>query len=196
MNKHRENLLKLIKMMEAIQQESILDNKTRDMIESESERYIQFNRLISIRELTRMFIEELNSEYLKCSEGDEIVRYIEDMIEWLQLAYDFTIEHNAGSTGVKSLKICNQTLNDYKNIYDKAKIMYKAPSETYSILKVFEFGKKPASFNEKSMTVNNKITYQKNHDTIQNLKEYLVSLGGSCEEALNIKRDLINILNR
>lgn len=144
MNQHRENLQKLIKMMKGVYDESITDNKSREMLESEAERYISYERLLSIRELTRMFIDELNSEYMQCSEGDEVVGFIEDTIEWLQYAYDFTIEHNAGSTGVKSLKVCSQALNDYKKVYKEAQTstVIKQEGQGKIVIEKIEFGKR------------------------------------------------------
>jgi hypothetical protein len=162
MNQHRENLQKLIKMMKGVYDESITDNKSREMLESEAERYISYERLLSIRELTRMFIDELNSEYMQCSEGDEVVGFIEDTIEWLQFAYDFTIEHNAGSTGVKSLKVCSQALNDYKKVYKEAKEsrVIKGTGNviaTIENVRGFEFGKrnKSLTFNTDGVVISN-----------------------------------------
>lgn len=141
-DEHRENLQKLIKMMEGIHNESIIDNQSREMLDNESERYISYEILLSIRELSKMFIEELNSRYMQCAEGDVIVQFIKDMIQWLQLAYNFTIEKNSGGTGVKSLKICNQVLNDYKRVYNEAHTSNVVKESCGKIfVEVIEFGK-------------------------------------------------------
>lgn len=146
MKEHRENLLQLIKMMKGVYAESVVDNKSREMSDDNSKKYISYERLLSIRELAKMFIEELNSEYLKCSKGDEIVEFIKDIIKWLQSAYDFIIENKAGSTGVKNLKVCNQSLNDYKKVYKEANepsIIKGGRTVIATILnEEFEFGKR------------------------------------------------------
>jgi len=147
---HRENLLKLIKMMKGVYNESIIDNKSREISDDNSKKYISYERLLSIRELTRMFIEELNSSNLKCLDGDEIVGFIEDTVKWLQSSYDFTIENNVGSTGVKSLKVCSQSLNDYKKVYNEAKEskVIKGSGNVVAIIdnvRGLEFGKRNLS---------------------------------------------------
>lgn len=164
---HRENLLKLIKMMKGVYNENIADNTSRGILDSELKQYISYERLLSIRELTKMFIEELNSEYLRCSESDEIFKFIEDTIEWLQLAYNYIIENNSGCSGVKSLKICSQSLNDYKKVYEDAKNTkdVKIKGKAYVSIKnsgAFEFGKRyshKVEFDETGMTVNDGRVY-------------------------------------
>jgi hypothetical protein len=151
MNQHRENLLKLIKMMRRVEKDCFIkytEHCSPKLSKEEAVRYIDTETLISIRELTRMFIEELNSEYLQCEENDEIVIFIRDMIEWIQSAYDYIIEGNKYSGGVKELKICSQSLNDYKRAYEKANIIIRSKyGEVAKIEKnYFEFGKKATMY--------------------------------------------------
>jgi hypothetical protein len=168
MNKYRENLLKLIKMMEAIRQENFNDNKERypeTMTDNEAEYYIPNDKIVSIRELTRMFVKEIESEYMKCSEGDEVVRFIEDMIQWLSGAYDFIIENNACSSSVKNLKICNQSLEDYREVYEKSqlKTVVNADHGTIAYLKnknnEFIFDKKKMDDKDNLQPINFNITF-------------------------------------
>jgi hypothetical protein len=149
MNQHREILQKLIKMMGAIKQENYETNSIKcefSLTDQEFTCYIPDDRLISIRELTRMFIEELNSEYISCSVDDEIVVFIKDMIEWLQSAYNFIIDNKAESSSVKSLKICSQSLNDYKKVLSDSQKTKNIRGVGHTIGTIssdgFEFGRK------------------------------------------------------
>lgn len=185
MNQHRENLLKLIKMMNAIKEENYLSNKTQyefSLTDYEFTCYISDDRLISIRELTRMFLDKLNSEYLQCADGDEIVKFIEDMIEWLQSAYNFIIDNKAGSSSVKSLKICSQSLNDYKDVYEKAQLIpCHEPNKNIIQIKNsngdFIFGRKEKEYklSTQPMTIN--ITFtgdeKSNQLSVEKLKDMI-----------------------
>lgn len=156
MKEHKERLLDLIKMMKGIKK-GIFDKYTKRCIppltEDEAKRYIDIETLISVRELTRMFVEELNSEYLQCEKDDEIVKFIEDIIEWLQLSYEYIIEGNNYSSGIKDLKICTQSLNDYRKIYNDAEIKFKDKDSGEFSLHYFSFGKKPKEQQYTSNTV-------------------------------------------
>ena len=156
MNKHREELLKLIKMINLIRKEGYDNYILKGVEESKADLYLSDDKIISIRELTRILIKELESEYMTCSLDDEIIVFIKNMIEWFKNLYDFVIEQEC-TDGIKRMKICNQLREDYENIYDKGKIMYKSPTEKeYSLVK-FEFGKKLSSkvvFDKTGMTLN------------------------------------------
>ena len=156
MKEQRERLLGLIKMMEAIRQENFTSNKegcSESMTDNEADYYIPDFRLTSIRELTRMFVEELYSKYIQCSEDDEIVIFIKNMIIWLKSAYNFIIENNACGLAVRQLKLCNQSLKDYESVYEEAETKYINPDTKEYYIHHFSFGKKPKDQQYTSNTV-------------------------------------------
>lgn len=161
MGKHKEKILRLIKMMEAINKENRIENKERyiNMKSENLDKYIEYERLISIRELSKMIIEELNSEYMQCKYSDEVVAFIEKIIDWIEAVYNYTIDNNASSNNVKTLKICSQLVEDYTKVYDDASKVYarKDGDIIFSINKNgFEFGKRNKLIKE-NYTINNSL---------------------------------------
>lgn len=143
MKEHRENLLKLIRMIMTIKREQERHNADNDSIEkSKRDTYIYEGNLLSLRELTKMFIEELNSEYMHCEKDDEIVSFIKNMSLWFSRVYDAVIENKRTlDVDIKTMKICNQLKKDYDNIYNNAETKYINQETKEWYVHHFDFGK-------------------------------------------------------
>jgi hypothetical protein len=142
MDQQRENLQKLIKVIKTIKSKGNIQNVKTIGIREIS---LHFNSesIVSLREVTRMFIEELNSDYLECRKDDEIIKCIEDIMEALKETYDNIVEHEfTKSEDIKLFKICGQLIKDYEKLYNEAKIDLVTLREKTPLTKAFAFGKK------------------------------------------------------
>lgn len=158
MNQHRENLLKLIKLIESIKEKEKIENIQAGISNLKLELYILRNEsIISIRELIKMFIEELNSEYMKCNLDDEIVKFIEGMLMWLNGIYDNIVEERlTDNESIKTLKICGQLIKDLSKVYEGSKDtkeLFDGVAMAFQN-KYLEFGKRNKPIKE-DYTINN-----------------------------------------
>jgi hypothetical protein len=137
MNQHRENLQKLIKIIEVIKLKGHIGNTLL---------YFDNETIVSLRELTRMFIDELDSEHLECKKDDEIILFIEDTINKLKITYDNIIkEELTNSENIKLFKICGQLIKDYGKIYSESKgtvCLKDDETDEFKCMDGFNFGKR------------------------------------------------------
>lgn len=142
MNTHRENLQKIIKVIKTIKRKGGIGNFNEIGIREIS---LHFNceSIVSLREVTRMFIEELNSEYMECRKDDEIIECIENILKALKETYDNIVENEfTNSEDIKLFKICGQLIKDYEKLYNDAKIELLTLGEELPLTNGFAFGKK------------------------------------------------------
>lgn len=177
MNKHRENLLKLIKMITAIQKKQIRNARDWDVEESKTGVYLADYDLLSLRELSRMFIEELNSKYLGCTQDDEIVKFIEEISLWFENIYNAIVEdERTSSDDIRKMKICGQLKNDYNKVYNEAKgtvCLEDNETNEFKCIDGFKFGKSNKSKketyisnNQQPITINVTFTGDQEENTI------------------------------
>lgn len=160
MKEHKENLVKLIKMITTIKENQILHAISNRLDESKADTYIFDGDLLSLRELTRMFIDELNSKYLKCHEDDEIVKFIKDISSWFGRIYDEIIEDKRTNIeDIKTMKICGQLRKDYDKVYSEAQGIKIRGCDNSIVATInndrFEFGKR--NMPKENYTTNNNV---------------------------------------
>jgi len=148
MKEHRENLLKLIKMITTIKEIQERYNIEDGMEESKLDTYIHEGNLLSLRELTKMFIEELNSDNMQCDKDDEITIFIQNMSLWFSRVYDAVIKNKRTSgDDIKTMKISGQMKKDYDKVYNDSEVKYKSPNSDEFSFYYLNFGKKPKEQN-------------------------------------------------
>jgi hypothetical protein len=154
MDEHREKLERLFDMMwEIVKKEKEYNKMTYKVGSWESIDSVRLETICSIRELSRMYIKELNSVKMNCVKDDDVVLDIKSMTKWLEEVYGYILK-NKKIEEVKILKIVNQLLEDYSEVYEKAKVMYKSPNVTFYNLNNFEFGRKEKEYSNNNQAVN------------------------------------------
>lgn len=145
MNKNKQELLGIIKMIEEIRKEEYKRYIDMGATEYESSINIGVNKLICIKELSKIFISKTNEEYMELSENDTIVEFISEMARWFEEIINHMIDYSDpklyDETSIKIFKMSHQLKDDFQKLYENSRRLIKTSDKTIVVSDKFIFGR-------------------------------------------------------
>ncbi|MBY6838731.1 hypothetical protein [Clostridium botulinum] len=147
MNKNKQELLGIIKMIEGIRKEEYKRYIDMGSTVYEASINIGVNKLICIKELSKIFIAKINEDYMELSENDTIVEFISEMVRWFEEIINHIIDcpnselYVCDESIIKIFKMSHQLKDDFKKLYENSRRLIKTSDKTIVVSDKFIFGR-------------------------------------------------------
>ncbi|OSA95713.1 UNVERIFIED_ORG: hypothetical protein B2H93_04645 [Clostridium botulinum] len=108
---------------------------------------IGVNKLICIKELSKIFIAKINEEYMELGENDTIVEFISEMGGWFEEIINNIIDcpnpklYVCDDSIIKTFKMSRQLKDDFKKLYETSRRLIKTSDKIIVVADKFVFGK-------------------------------------------------------
>lgn len=145
MNKNKQELLGIIKMIEGIRKEEYIKYIDMGLPEYEASINVGVNELMCIKELSKIFISKINEEYMELRENDTVVEFISEMRRWLKELISYIVDctdfKSYGANVIKIFKMSHQLKDDFQKLYENARRLIKTSDKTIVVVDKFIFGR-------------------------------------------------------